>query len=208
MGLLIIAAGVLFTLDNLGVADADHLLRYWPAALIAIGLLKLWHSHEGRAARSAVSCSPRGHVAAARAARASIRISFWDMWPMLLVFFGGYPGLAGRPAAGDALTTSDSTSTISAMAMLGGVSRGNNSRDFRGGELTAILGGCEIDLRQAAIDGEAVIDVFAMWGGIEIRVPEDWTVVSRVTPTPRRRRGQDAPAAGRDRASPACCAAS
>jgi hypothetical protein len=24
--------------------------------------------------------------------------------------------------------------------------------------------------------------VFAMWGGIEIRVPDDWTVVSRVTP--------------------------
>ena len=65
------------------------------------------------------------------------------------------------------------------MAVLGGGSRGNNSRSFQGGELTAVLGGCDIDLRQAAIDGEAVIDVFAICGGIEIRVPEDWTIVGR-----------------------------
>jgi predicted membrane protein len=44
------------------------------------------------------------------------------------------------------------------------------------------MGGCEIDLRQAAIDGEAVIEVFALWGGIEIKVPEDWTIGSRVVP--------------------------
>ena len=68
------------------------------------------------------------------------------------------------------------------MAILGGVSRGNNSRAFRGADLLAIMGGCQLDLRQAAIHGEAVIDVFTMWGGIEIRVPEDWTVVSEILP--------------------------
>ncbi len=71
---------------------------------------------------------------------------------------------------------------VSAMAILSGVNRGNNSRAFRGGDLTAIMGGCDIDLRQAAINGDAVIDVFAVWGGIEIRVPEDWSVVFHVTP--------------------------
>jgi predicted membrane protein len=43
------------------------------------------------------------------------------------------------------------------------------------------MGGCEIDLRRASLadDATATIDVFAMWGGIEIKVPEDWEVVNR-----------------------------
>ena len=59
------------------------------------------------------------------------------------------------------------------------------------------MGGCEIDLRQASIapGTEAVIDVFAFWGGIEIKVPEDWTVITRVVAVDGRRRGQDARAA-------------
>jgi hypothetical protein len=67
---------------------------------------------------------------------------------------------------------------------MSGVSRGSNAAEFRGADLTAIMGGCEIDLRQASVapGQEAVVDVFAFWGGIEMRVPEDWTVVSRVTP--------------------------
>ena len=61
--------------------------------------------------------------------------------------------------------------------MFGGVERKNSSQDFKGGELTVIMGGCELDLRNASMKaGEAVIDVFTFWGGIDIRVPEDWTV--------------------------------
>jgi len=73
---------------------------------------------------------------------------------------------------------------LSATAILGGVKRVNNSQDFRGGDATAIMGGCEIDLRPASItpNHEPVLEVFAMWGGIEIRVPPDWTVISKVDP--------------------------
>jgi predicted membrane protein len=112
---------------------------------------------------------------------AIVHVSFWQLWPLLLVLFGTSMVLRGLRGRGAAIA-SDGNSTVSALAILSGVSRGNNSHSFKGGDLTSVMGGCEIDLRQATIEGEAVLDVFAMWGGIEIRVPEDWTVVSRVTP--------------------------
>jgi len=66
---------------------------------------------------------------------------------------------------------------------MGGVVRTNDSQDFQGGELTAIMGGCEIDLRQASIkSGEATIEIFAFWGGVEIKVPEDWGVDVQAIP--------------------------
>jgi hypothetical protein len=113
---------------------------------------------------------------------AIVTVRLWDLWPMLLVLIGGSMVWRGMTGRRDDISTADSHSTVSAVAVLAGLNRGNNSKTFHGGDLTAVLGGCQVDLRQASIEGEAVIDVFAMWGGIEIRVPENWTVSARVTP--------------------------
>ena len=51
------------------------------------------------------------------------------------------------------------------------------------GDLTAIMGGGKIDLRDARIqEKEAVLDVFTLMGGLEIQVPEGWVVEPRFTP--------------------------
>jgi hypothetical protein len=110
-----------------------------------------------------------------------IRVSFSDLWPLLLVFVGSY--LVWQSAVGPrSRSPHDSNAVLNATAVLGGINRGNNSGAFKGGTLTAVMGGCELDLRQANLDGEAAFEVFALWGGIEIRVPDDWTVVSYVVP--------------------------
>jgi predicted membrane protein len=67
------------------------------------------------------------------------------------------------------------------VAVMGGVQRKNVTSDFRGGEATAVMGGIDIDLRDAVMERpEAVLDISTVMGGIKIRVPETWTVVSRV----------------------------
>jgi predicted membrane protein len=182
IGLLVTAAGVLFMLDNLGIVRWEsYVFRYWPAALVAIGLLKLWQSRNGTGGAFGGLLFTFAGTWLLLEHTALVRISFVDLWPLLLVFFGIYlvwQGVAVPRRGG----TSDSNATVNATAILSGVNRGNNSPAFKGGDLTAIMGGCEIDLREASIEGEAIIDVFALWGGIEIRVPADWTVISRVMP--------------------------
>lgn len=86
------------------------------------------------------------------------------------------PAPAGKGAA------ADDDSIIEVSAILGGYVRRVSSQRFRGGDINAVLAGCEIDLRQASIEGEAVLNVFALCGGITIKVPPDWSVVLQGTP--------------------------
>jgi predicted membrane protein len=74
-------------------------------------------------------------------------------------------------------------STFSANAFLSGVEQDIESSEFRGGDASVFMGGAEVDLRRTTmLSDEATIDLSVMMGGMEIRVPRDWTVVNRITP--------------------------
>jgi len=51
------------------------------------------------------------------------------------------------------------------------------SQSFEGGDVTAIMGGQELDLRGARLaGGSASIELFVLCGGVDLRVPEGWRV--------------------------------
>jgi predicted membrane protein len=183
-GFLIIVVGLLFTLDNLGFIDAREVIRFWPAGLVLVGLVKLWHaSRDGRGWFGGLFFVVLGvWMLAARIVYFTIELR--QLVPLVLVFLGGYMVWRGFGGTRRASGVSDGQAQFSALAIMGGVSRRSSSQAFQGADLTAVMGGCEIDLRQASIaqGTEATIEVFAFWGGIEIQVPEDWTVVTRVMP--------------------------
>lgn len=55
------------------------------------------------------------------------------------------------------------------------------SQALEGGEASAVFGGLELDLRDAEIGGDqAVISVNAVFGGVQLLVPEHWRVESDV----------------------------
>ena len=57
-----------------------------------------------------------------------------------------------------------------------------SSKNLLGGRSTAIFGGIEVDLRQSEISAEGCsIDLTTMFGGNTLKVPNDWTILNRVT---------------------------
>jgi hypothetical protein len=180
---MVVALGVLFTLDNLEILDARDYIRYWPAGLVAVGLLKMWHAtRDGHGWFGGIVFVALGTWMLLERV-IYFTINARALLPLGLVALGGY--MVWRGFGGERRRRpSDGHASFSALAIMGGVARRSSSPAFAGADLTAVMGGCEIDLRQASIapGTEAVIDVFAFWGGIDIKVPEDWTVVTRAMP--------------------------
>jgi hypothetical protein len=190
LGLAFVAFGVLFFLDNIDILDARMYVRYWPLFLIVPGLFKLFQPGRNRVVGGFLV--GLGAIFLLNSLDL-VQLGFHELWPLILVLIGaailwGHRlGPQTSPAgAGDAnnplgspnaASSSDPESFMTGVAILGGYNRSNNSKDFRGGDLTAVLGGCEVDLRQADIAGsDAVINVLAFWGGIKLRVPAMWRV--------------------------------
>ena len=180
-GASIAVLGLLFTLDNLNVLRAREFLQFWPLALVAIGLAHLSQ------AKSAAGMVGGGIWILAGVVLLGNRLGFfhvhlWNLWPLILVLVGARI-VWQTMDTNRATDAGDTSATVSSIAVMGGFERRITSREFRGGEVTAFMGGGKLDLRDAMpAGGRAVINIFAMMGGFEILVPETWRVISEVTP--------------------------
>jgi predicted membrane protein len=202
LGILVIAIGLLFLLDNLDIIDTHRALSFWPLAFIVAGAVKMSDtgSHNGRAVGLALIV-----VGALLTLQRLgwLYFNWHTMWPVAMIALGGlvlFRALTGRrgpgAAPGDkddplapagpfdpfAKDQPDSADVVDVTAILGGLERRVVTQSFRGGEVNAILGGCTLDMRGSSIEGEAVLNVYALFGGIEIKCPPDWTVVMHGTP--------------------------
>jgi hypothetical protein len=181
IGVLALSLGILWTLDSFDLIDSDRYTRWWPAVLIIAGLIRLLDPHAGKVA-SVVMVLAGGLLL-------GDNLRLFDLDPGQLIPLGLV--LLGAKLMWDSFArtrampvSEDPSAEIHAVAVMAGVKRQTTSQEFRGGDASAVMGGVEIDLRNAKIaDGaEAVIDTFAWWGGVEITVPPNWRVVGKVFP--------------------------
>ena len=179
--LIMILIGTFFLMDQL-VPGLDIHRFIWPAAIIVVGLIMLirpkkphWMEHQWH---QKWNQRDRERWERRRQRR-------------------GYPGAGSFP--GNSSTTNSGTSTgsssgmgynsksfssedyIDATTILGGIHKNILSKNFKGGDITIFMGGAEINLSQADIQGIAELDITQIMGGTKIIVPPHWEVRSQMT---------------------------
>jgi cell wall-active antibiotic response 4TMS protein YvqF len=168
-GAAVLALGLILWLDRMHKVRAGDILQWWSVFLIAFGLA---HLVERRWFAAAVMIL-FGLAFLPSVPHLYVR-QVLALTP-LVITIGGVTLVmqALRPPIKGA-------TTFQAVAVMGGSGRTVGGNDVVSGDAIAVMGGCEITIAPGT--REAVVDVLAFWGGIEIRVPRGWTVESHVTP--------------------------
>ena len=168
---VLITIGILFLLIENHVIERFNVWSLWPLILVFVGAAKLTQSTSGEKGVGAAllllgivfELSELGYLP----------FRPYNLWPLILVAAGG--ALLWKTLA---RTQEESgNADPESFTIFGGVERRITDPAFTGSEMTAILGGYKVDLRKAQIAGEkAVITATAIFGGIELLIPESWIV--------------------------------
>lgn len=178
-GLVLMAVGVVLLLDNLDWVESGQILRFWPLLLVGVGVNHLFGSRDRGAKIIGAVLAGVGGVLLLSSLNV-LEIEVRRLWPLLLIAFGFLMWTRSRRAA---RTPAEGAAAENWHAFLGGIQRRINATDFRGGSATAFMGGVVLDLTKADMAGdEAVVHVLAMWGGVEVRIPDTWAVEVNVVP--------------------------
>lgn len=177
IGVAVLSAGVIFWLDQIDRIDAHDYVRWWPIAVISVGL---GHLLDRRYAAAAIW--------AAIGTFFLLRVIGYET-PDLWIIIAVWPLLisaAGMTLIVQALRPRPWSATAGngfrAVAVMAGNVR-HIVMPTPGGEAVAVMGGCDIDIARSALSGnEMVIDVLTVWGGIGIRIPHGWKLVDQVLP--------------------------
>lgn len=170
LGVLIVTVGVIALLNALDVLDVsvwEILGTWWPMVIVAVGLTALLSVPRAW-------IGPAGVIAVGLLLQLTrldmVEVDVWEiLWPVAIILVG----LSLFTRLGSRGTTED---VINSAVMWWGSERRTTSQSFRGGSLSAVMGGIDVDLRQAGIVDRAEISIFVFWGGVEVKVPPTWRV--------------------------------
>ena len=182
LGGILVIVGAFLLLGSMDIFDfsISHIIFSWPFFFTVIGLFILLNTN--KKVFGGILCGIGIFFLLPRIVP-GIHYHGGIVFPVILISLGVYIILNHRRK--ESLRTGDGfykKDIIDDVSVFGGGTKIISSDNFRGGNVTAVFGGSEINLISCKLaEGEQIIDVLVVFGGTTILVPKDWNVVVNVT---------------------------
>jgi predicted membrane protein len=183
IGVILVLAGLFLVIRNTGFFPdfIDNVIFSWPMLLVTIGLILTLGASEKTA----------GIIVMAVGGFFMIPLLFREtfhmynmFWPSIFIIIGvifivtrrkGWTPGKSRGMIGD--------DVIDYVNIFSGGERQIVSQNFKGGKISAVFGGIELDLTKAKLaPGRNDLEIACIFGGATIIVPDSWFVTIEVTP--------------------------
>lgn len=176
IGIIVILVGGLFLGRNFDLYPGEYVWQIfrWQSILIVIGIITYLNSGNKSLGVIIASIGILGFVP--------------NFWAIILIGLGVYiiynhqykqPSgniyKSGEPGA--------AIDYINDVSIFGGSKKIFQFENFKGGNITSIFGGSEINLTDSNLsDGISTLNLFFLFGGSNLRIPSNWKVFVEFTP--------------------------
>jgi predicted membrane protein len=183
IGVVLVLVGLFLVMRNTGIFPdfIDHVIFSWPMLLVAIGLIMTLGASEKTS--GVIVMAVGGFFLIPMIFRETFH-AYNMFWPSIFIIIGvifiatkrkGWNTATSKGVTGD--------DYIDSVNIFGGGERQIISENFKGGKVSAVFGGMELDLTKAKLaTGRNEIEIACVFGGVTFIVPDDWNVSIEVTP--------------------------
>lgn len=183
IGVVLILAGLFLVVRNTGFFPEfiSHVIFSWPMLLVTIGLILTLGSSDKTG--GIIVMAVGGFFMIPLLFRESFHI-YNMFWPSIFIIIGivfiisrrrGWHSVTSKGVEGD--------DYVDYVNVFSGGERQVVSENFKGGRISAVFGGMELDLTKAKLaPGRNELEIVFVFGGATIIVPESWYVTIEVTP--------------------------
>jgi predicted membrane protein len=183
IGVVLVLAGLFLVMRNTGFFPdfIDHVIFSWPMLLVVIGLVMTLGASEKTS--GVIVMAVGGFFLIPMIFRETFH-AYNMFWPSIFIIIGVifiFTKRRGWNAVSTTTLTGDDY--IDIVNVFSGGERQIVSENFKGGKISAVFGGTELDLTKAKLaPGRNELEIACIFGGATFIVPDDWNISISVTP--------------------------